>query len=230
MQAVILAAGRGERLRPLTDKIPKPLLKVAGKPILEHNLDQLPPQVEEVIIVVGYLKEKIKNYFGNEFNGRKIIYVECKKRRGTGHALMLCKDFLKDDKFISMMGDDLYSKKDILKCIKYDLCVLAKEIKGPGRFGVVKVDKNDFIECITDDDFSSGTGSVLVNIGLFVLDKRIFDYEMIRLSSGEFGLPQTVGRMAKDYPIKVVKATSWLPIGYPQDLKKAEDYILKKND
>lgn len=229
MQAVILAAGRGERLRPLTDETPKPLLKVAGKPILEHNLDQLPSQIKEVIIVVNYLKEQIKHHFGKEFNGKKIIYVEQRERLGTAHALWSCKDFLKDDKFISMMGDDLYSKKDILECIKHDLCVFAKEINGPGRFGVVEVNKDGFLKHITDD-FSSGSGSILVNIGFFVLNKRIFDYEMVRISSGELGLSQTVGRMAKDYPIKVVRATSWFPIACLEDLKKAENYILKKND
>lgn len=222
MQAVILAAGRGNRLRPLTDKVPKPLLEVAGKPILEHNLSQLPPEVDEVILVVNYLKEQFKNYFGNEFNGRRITYVEQKEMLGTAHALWCCKDFLKDGKFISMMGDDLYSKKDISECIKHDLCVLAKDIEAPQRFGIIKTKTNGFLEQI-EDDFSSGAESNLVNIGLFVLDKRFFDYEMVRLSRGEFGLPQTVGRMAKDYPVKVVRATSWFPIACPEDLRRAEE-------
>lgn len=222
MQAVILAAGRGNRLRPLTDKTPKPLLKVAGKPILEHNLSQLPFQVDKIFIVVNYLKEQLKDYFGNEFNGKKITYVEQKKILGTAHALWCCKDFLKEGKFIAMMGDDLYSSKDILKCMKYDLCVLAKKLEGPKRFGVVKVNKNNFLEDIADDFSPSLENNDLVNIGFFVLDKRIFNYGMAHLSTGEFGLPQTVGRMAKDCQIKVVKANFWFPISRLEDLKKAE--------
>lgn len=225
MQAVILAAGKGIRLRPLTENTPKPMLKIAGKPILEHTLLQLPEEVDEVILVVGYLKEQIKNYFGNEFFGKKIIYVEPEENLGTAHALRSCKDFLKDNKFISMMGDDLYSKKDISECIKYDLCVLVRELDDSRRFGAIKVNQDGILERI-EDDFSSGTGSNLVNIGLFVLDKRFFDYEMVRVSTGEFGLPQTVSKMAKDYPVKVVKASFWFPISRPEDLKKAEEFFL----
>ena len=221
MQIVILAAGEGIRLRPLTENTPKPMLKIAGKPILEHNLLQLPEEVDEIILVVKYLKDQIENYFGNEFQGKKIAYVEQEENLGTAHALRVCKDFLKDGKFISMMGDDLYSKKDISECIKHDLCVLAKETDGPKRFGVIEIKENGFLKDIADD--FSGLESNFVNTGLFVLDKRFFDYEMVRVSSGEFGLPQTVSKMAKDYPIKVVKADFWFPISNLEDLKKAEE-------
>lgn len=228
MQAVILAAGRGERLRPLTDKIPKPLLEVAGKPILEHNLDQLPLQIKEVIIVVNYLKEQIKNYFGKEFNGRKITYVEQKKRLGTAHALRACKNYLKDERFIVMNGDDFYCQEDMLKCLNYDLSILAKEVKKPGRFDIVKLGKDNFLKDIITS--SPNTKDNLINIGFYVLNKKFFDYEMARLPGGEFSLPHTIDKMAKDYPIKVMKASCWFPIGYPEDLKRAENYILKKND
>lgn len=228
MQAVILAAGRGERLRPGTDKTPKPLLKVAGKSILEHNLDQFPPQVKEVIIVVNYLKEQIKNYFGKEFNGKKISYVEQKERLGTAHALRVCKEYLKDEKFIVMNGDDFYSQQDMLKCLNYDLCILAKEVESPGRFDIVKLGKDNFLKNIITSSPSAKDN--LINIGFYVLNKRFFNYQMVRLPNGEFGLPHTIAKMAKDYPIKVVKASSWFPIGCPEDLIEAENYILKRND
>lgn len=220
MQAVILAAGRGKRLRPLTDKTPKPLLKVAGKPILEHNMNQFPPQVKEVIIVVNYLKEQIKDYFGKKFNGKKISYVEPKERLGTAHALRACKDYLKDEKFIAMNGDDFYSQQDMLKCLDYDFCILAKEVKSPGRFDIVKLGRDNFLKDIIMSS-PGGEGS-LINIGFYVLDKRFFDYEMVRLPNGEFGLPHTIAKMAKDYPIKVVKASSWFPVGCIEDLNRAE--------
>lgn len=225
MQAVILAAGRGERLRPLTDKTPKPLLKIAGKPILEHNLLQLPQEIDEIILVVHYLKDQIKDYFGNKFDGKKIIYAEQKELLGTAHALWSCRNYLKDGKFLVMMGDDLYSKNDIKRCLKYDLCVLVKEVEGPRRFGIVKTKTNGFLESM-DDDFSPGLKSNSVNIGFFVLDKRIFKYDMVRISTGEFGLPQTVAKMARDYPIKVVKANFWFPISNLEDLKRAEELFL----
>lgn len=221
MQAVILAAGRGERLRPLTDKTPKPLLRVAGKPILEHNLNQLPSQIKEVVVVIGYLGEQIKNYFGKEFDGRKISYVEQKKRLGTAHSLRACRNYLKDERFVTMNGDDFYSRQDMSKCLDYDLCILAKEVKKPGRFDIVKLGKDNFLKDIVTSSPSAGDN--LINIGFYVLNKRFFDYEMICLPGGEFSLPHTIGKMAKDYPIKVIKARQWFPIGYPEDLKKAEE-------
>ena len=225
MQAVILAAGRGERLRPLTDRTPKPFLKVAGKSILEHNISQLPSQVDEVILVVNYLKEQIKDHFGQEFNGKKITYIEQKELKGTAHALWVCKDCLKDKKFIAMNGDDLHFQKDMLRCIDYDLCVLAKEIKNLKHCASLEASKDNFLEDIIEN--YSNPKSNLVNIGFYVLDKRIFDYEMVRWSDKEFGLPQTIVKMSKDNPVKVEKATYWFPIGCPDDLKKAKEFYGK---
>ena len=75
MQAVIMAAGEGRRMRPLTLELPKPLIKVAGKPILEHILDALPPEIDEVILVVGYKADMVKQHFGDSYHGRHIRYV-----------------------------------------------------------------------------------------------------------------------------------------------------------
>ncbi|OGZ35018.1 MAG: hypothetical protein A3A94_02760 [Candidatus Portnoybacteria bacterium RIFCSPLOWO2_01_FULL_43_11] len=111
MQAVILAAGQGIRLRPMTSFIPKCLLKVGKKPILEHTFSQLPNEIHEVIIVVGHLQEQIRKYFGRNFCGRPIRYIEQPEKLGTGHALFICKNSLEDKKFLVMMGDDLYLKK-----------------------------------------------------------------------------------------------------------------------
>jgi len=86
MQAIILAAGKGTRLRPLTHKIPKTLVSVAGKPILEHTLQALPPQIKEVVLVVGYKGDHIKRHLGDTHAGRKIIYVQQTKRVTRGDA------------------------------------------------------------------------------------------------------------------------------------------------
>ena len=83
MQAVLLVAGKSTRTYPLTITKPKPLLKVANKTIIEHNLEQLQDLVNEVIIVVGFKKEMIKEKIGNRFGNLKIKYVEQKKQKGT---------------------------------------------------------------------------------------------------------------------------------------------------
>ena len=79
MQAIILAAGRGTRMGELTKETPKPMLKIKNKPILEYKLNALPEEITEVIFVIGYLGDAIKNYFGDFYNGRKIRYVIQKK-------------------------------------------------------------------------------------------------------------------------------------------------------
>ena len=130
MQAVILAAGKGTRMEPLTLTRPKVLLKFAGKNMLEHNLEQLVGLVSEVLIVIGYKGEMICKEIGDSFKGMKIKYVWQRNQNGPGGALMLCARKLKD-KFIVLNGDDFYSAKDIKKCLKYEFCVMGAKVKSP---------------------------------------------------------------------------------------------------
>ncbi len=223
MQAIIMAAGLGTRLRPLTNTCPKPMIQILGKPILEHTIDALPPQIDEVIIIVSHLKECVSDYFGNEWKGRRIIYVEQKELLGTGHALTLLKTLVKG-KFLVLNGDDLYLAADLKKMLGENLAVLAKEVDDPGRFGVFKTDASGRLLEIIEAPHQGE--SKLVNIGVYTLDERIFDYPLVPIKGGkEFGLPQTVALMAKDYPVTIVKASFWIPIGYPEDIKKAEESL-----
>src|SRR3989338_9231338 len=128
MQAVILAAGKSTRTYPLTLARPKPLLKVANKTLLEHNLDNLKGIVDEAIIVVGYRKNMIKKYIGNKYKNLKIRYVEQKRQLGTGHAVSLLEPYIKD-RFILLMGDGIYSRKDIMECIKHQYSILTTKKK-----------------------------------------------------------------------------------------------------
>src|SRR3970282_1446930 len=117
MQIVFLAAGRGMRIRPLSDTTPKPLLPVAGIPILKRNLNELPPEVKDVIIVVGYLGEQIKRLFGNSFAGRPVRYVEQTGLRGTADALWKTRALHYGDPFLVGNGDDLYVNADMSRLI-----------------------------------------------------------------------------------------------------------------
>ncbi len=227
-QAVIMAAGLGTRLRPYTLDTPKPLLAVAGRPILEWNMEKLPAGIDEVVLVVGYLQEKIRAHFGPAWRGRKISYVEQRDLSGTGDALSLCRPYL-DERFLVMNGDDLYAAPDIAALAGHRLAILAKACEVPGRYGAFRTDAvGRLIDIIEGGQVPAGG---LVNAGLYALDRRFFDYPLVPIKDGkEFGLPQTLVSMAQDHPIAVVPASFWLPIGYPEDLAKAAEYLERNNN
>lgn len=227
MQCVIIAAGRGVRMGDLTNDMPKPMLRVKGRPILEYTLANLPDEISEVIIVIGYKGEIIKSYFGDQYKNKKIRYVVQESLNGSGDALHKAKDLLKD-KFLVLNADDLYSFSDLEKFITNEPpAILAKEMDNPGRFGVLKTDDNGhLLEIIETPQKNYGN---LVNIGAYLLNKNFFDYGLVKkskkISEKEFGLPQTIIKMNGDYKIKVAKAEFWQPVGYPEDILKTEEVI-----
>lgn len=222
MQAVILAAGRGTRMGELTDYLPKPLLKINGWPILEYTLANLPEEISEVIFIIGYHGQKIKDHFGEKHRGKKIRYVWQRRLDGTGGALLQVRKLLRG-KFLVLNGDDLYHRADLKKIIKHKLAVLAKEVANPSEFGVIEVDKDGHLVQIVERP--QNPESKLVNAGVYVLDKRIFDYPLVAISETEFGLPQTMAQMASQHKIKVERATFWHSNTRSGDLEKAEEII-----
>lgn len=225
MQAVIFAAGRGTRMRELTDTVPKSLLPILGRPILEHKISALPQEIDEVILVVSYLGSSILNYFGGEFDGRRILYVEQENPKGgTADALWQAKDILKG-KFVAMNGDDLYAREDIEACIRAPEWAMLVEERDPvGAGGKVIVDSSGRVETI-EEGVHKGKG--LVNAGVYVIDERIFAYKPVPKGPGEteLGLPQTILKAVGDIPMRAVKSSLWIQITSPEDLKKAEEIL-----
>lgn len=224
MQVVILASGKGKRMGDLTKSTHKSMLKIKGKPILEHKLNSLPKEITEIVFVIGYKGEFIMEYFKRNFGGRKITYVFQRNLNGTGGAIHLAKNVL-EDKFLVMMGDDLYHKKDIKKILKHDLAVLGYEVEDPSQFGIIKTNNRGHLVNIVEKPKKSE--SRLANIGLYMLNKNFFTYDLISVGGGELGLPQTLCSMTDKHKIKIEKASHWFPIGNPNDLKKAEEIIHK---
>lgn len=226
MQAVILAAGKSTRTYPLTITRPKPLLKVANKTLLEHNLDNLKGVVDEVIIVVGYKKKQIKKYFGNKYENIMLRYVEQKQQLGTGHALLIVEKYIKNE-FISLHGDDIYSKEDFRNITKNKYSILVGETENPSSFGVI-IERHGFLADLVEKPkkFISN----LTNTGLYKFDKRIFSIikELEKSERGEYELTDAIKFLSKEKKIHCIRSKWWLPIAYPWDLLKA-DKILRKN-
>ena len=226
MQAIILAAGKSTRTYPLTLTRPKPMLKVANKTLLEHNLDSLNGIADEAIIVVGYKKNLIKKYIGSKYKNIKIKYVVQKQQLGTAHAVSLAEPYVKD-RFVLLMGDDIYSKEDIKKCIQYRYSILTTKVKNPQNFGVV-LEKNgilaDFVE--KPKKFVSD----IVSTAFYSLDREIFKHikQVKKSKRNEFEMPDAIKSLSKNQEIRVIRAKKWLPIVYAFDLLNA-DRILRKN-
>lgn len=222
MQCVILAAGKGTRLRPLTENTPKPLVKVAGKTLLDHIVGVLPSAVDELIIVTGYLEEQIKEYCGEEFYGKKVTYVHQEEQKGTGHALWLCKDLIKD-RFLFMFADDLHGANDIARATSYTRSMLTLTTDNPERFGiVVRHPDGTLAEFIEKPEHPP---SNLASTGVMVLDDHIFDFDLKVEKNGEFYLTDVIAEYSEKYPIAVVEQNTWIPVGYPEDVEKAEKRI-----
>lgn len=231
MKAIILAAGRGKRMEDLSKDMPKPMLKVCGKTLLHHKLDLMPHEITEVIIVVGYLKEKIMNGIGNEYHGKKITYIIDEQAvqgnfYGTGYALSLCKQCFTDsnERFLVMMGDDIYPTEDMQACINTpEWSILVRQMPSIlGKSNVIFDEQGNLFE-IKEKNKVDEPGCVCA--GMYLLTSKIFDYEMVSIGGGEFGLPQTMLSARNDQVIKAVISTEWFQITNPEDIKDAEIFF-----
>ena len=237
MKAVILAAGKGTRFGEITKTTPKSLIKISGKPIIEYTLEALPSSIKEVYLVTGHLGDQIKKHIGKKYEGLKIKYIESKKLTGTATAVYGAKKYLgkarpreaegeAGEKFLVLYGDDIYSKKELEKLIRFPWAFgLAKSIPPtPKYLNIILDSKKYIIRALYPTEKEMKTG-ILISTGSYVMDTRIFKYKPIRLGNGEYGLPQTMLKAAKDVPIRGVVMKKWIQINYPRDIERAEKML-----
>ncbi|MGK2848633.1 MAG: nucleotidyltransferase family protein [Minisyncoccota bacterium] len=224
MQAVILAAGRGTRMKTLTEHTPKPMILLHGKPILEWKLSMLPVEIDEVIVVIGYLGEQISTYFGNEWQGRRMRYVSQVPLDGTGKAMMLIRSMIRNV-CVVMMGDDLYHRDDIACLTKQSIAVLGFAVTDAQQYGLLETDTTGHLMRITERPHGRTAG--LVNTGAYLLNEYFFSYPLVKISETEYGLPQTLALLAQDIPVTVLRARAWQPVGTPEDIVSGEAFLIQ---
>ncbi|MFA4845861.1 MAG: nucleotidyltransferase family protein [Patescibacteria group bacterium] len=221
MQAVILAAGKGARLRPITHKTPKPLIDICGKPLIEHVLAALPDSVDEIFIVMNHLREDLIAHLGVAWRGTPIRYVIQEPLSGTAGALYLLREDLHDS-FLVVNGDDLYRKTDLERLAINDLAIL---------FFPTDHDLKAAAQIMNGHFTGLGSGRNAV-CGAYVLDHSFFDVAPVEIQVSEFteyGLPQTLAVLSKTKHIAGVQAHFWMPVGTAQELETARNcFSVKK--
>jgi NDP-sugar pyrophosphorylase family protein len=223
MKAVFLLAGRGSRMAPLTDTTPKPMLRVAGKTLIDHKLEALPEHVTELVFIVGYLGHVIRDAYGSKWRGRNITYVEEPLARGTGYALFKAKDAIGTGSFIVLNGDDVYHPEDLAKVGQTnEWGIFAYEKTGGFSGGRIEHDGLGRLIDIREGTF---TDPSLINIGVYYLDERIFDFEPVAIPGrNEFGLPQTIVHAVKKtgIPVRIHTAKTFIQFTTPHDIEHGQ--------
>lgn len=225
-KAFILAGGKGTRLRPITYEIPKPMVPIQGRPLLEHTFEVLKKyDIRDIVISIGFLGDKIKEYFGNGSKyGLKIIYVEESKPSGTAGALRLAKDNLKGSDFIMINGDNLFNI-DLDKMLSSHLenntvaTIALTSVSDPTKYGVAKLQGNKILEFIEKPKLKDAP-SRLINAGVYLFSSKIFDY----LPDKHFSMIETeVFPKLIEYNqfYGFVMGGQWLPAGTPDEYERA---------
>ncbi len=187
MKAIIMAGGEGKRLRPITERMPKPLVPLAKEAIIKRILRHLYKNgIREAAITVGYLSNKIIDSLGEECEGIKLVYFKEEKPLGTAGGVRLAKDFVGDDDFVVVSGDADFDI-DIKKAAKRrrelgaEALIILSECENPGEYGVVICNKNGRIKGFSEKPALSCTYSDTVNTGIYLFSNSIFD----RIPSGQ---------------------------------------------
>lgn len=214
-------------MRPLTEHTPKPLIPVCGKPLLQHVVEALPSSVDELVLIVGYLEEQIRDFCGEEYLGRKVGYVTQNNfSGGTGDALMYAKDMVQG-KFMCMYADDIHGAPALQAASEEEYAILGTYSATPEHFGVLVGNEDGTLKEILEKP--KNPPSNIVNIGGFVLDESIFNYEVhVSAEHGELLLTDMVTAFAKDHSVKIMSQDVWIPVGRPEDIKKAEEALCPK--
>jgi UDP-N-acetylglucosamine diphosphorylase / glucose-1-phosphate thymidylyltransferase / UDP-N-acetylgalactosamine diphosphorylase / glucosamine-1-phosphate N-acetyltransferase / galactosamine-1-phosphate N-acetyltransferase len=219
MHAVILAAGKGTRLRPLTDTTPKPLIDVNGRPLLEYVLEALPNNIDGITIVIGYLGEQIQKHIGESYKEIPVRYVVQERLDGTGGALELLQRDIAEATLV-VNADDIYSAHDLGRLVQFPLAVLARLTDSAVANPFEVSSANLLRGFIAKRDIIPGA-TYWQNCGAYMVDSRYFLEPVVEVpvrDGVEASIPHTLAALATREKVHVVEATVWMPVGTPEEL------------
>jgi bifunctional UDP-N-acetylglucosamine pyrophosphorylase/glucosamine-1-phosphate N-acetyltransferase len=228
MKCVILAAGEGKRMHPLTFTRPKVMLPIANKPISEWNLlNAIDAGLRDFIFVIGYKSEMVRKYFQN---GKKwnveIKYVNQGKARGTAHAIGMVEKFADD--FIVLCGDTIFGKEDIQNLVNMEMSIGLVEVKDTTSYGNVEIKKDKIIRICEKikKPFSN-----IINAGIYHFNDKIFKYikKTKKSPRGEYEITDSINMLLKEEEMTGIFLKQWRDVVYPWHLLDANEEMLKKN-
>lgn len=238
LKAIILSAGEGSRMRPLTLTKPKTMLPVVGKPIIQYNIESLRDNgITDILLIVRYKEEIVRDYFGDGSDfGVNISYKTQKDFLGTANAISYGEDFI-DDSIIVLNGDIILDDEiihEIIKKYNYlspDTLMLLTEVEDPSAFGVVEIE-NGNIKNIVEKPKREEAPSNLVNAGIYIFNKDIFDKirETEISERGEYEITDSVSLQIEDNKTVIGHKTSkdWIDVGRPWELIEVNEELIGK--
>jgi UDP-N-acetylglucosamine diphosphorylase/glucosamine-1-phosphate N-acetyltransferase len=228
MQTVILAAGQGTRMRPLTDSVPKPMLPVGSRPLVAHTADAaVDAGASELIIVVGYEADAVREFFGAEYRGVPITFAEQDKQRGTADAVRAARPYL-DGPFAVLNGDNLYEPADIETLFDTAPGIAAIRVDEPSNYGVLSTDGTQVTEVV---EKPANPPSNLANAGAYAFPAEAKAWlDVDESDRGEYELTDVVSRTIDETDVTAVELDRWLDVGRPWELLEANEWKLSELD
>jgi len=240
MKAVLLAAGAGERLMPITATRPKHLIKVGGKPILQFCLEAVKHAgITEAIIVTHFMADAIHEYFGDGAKlGLKLTYVKQKEILGTGNAAETAEPYIDSD-FVLIYGDLLFGQ-DAVKTVlsqfktgKTAAVMAVVQVDKPENYGIIEQDTEGKVKRIVEKPEAGKAPSNLANAGIYAFSKEVFDKIKLTKKShrGEWELTDALTMIAQEGKTVLaaqLKKGEWIDVGRPWDLLDANVWALKR--
>lgn len=225
MQAIILAAGRGTRIRPLSDTTPKTMLPVATKPIGAHVADAaVAAGAEKLVFTIGYRPDGIRDYFGTTYRGVPVEYATQSKRDGTAAAVVAAIDHI-EGPFAVLNGDNLYTERCLSKLFNHVPAVGYTRVESPEEYGVISTDGNIVTGIV---EKPRNPSSNVVNTGAYSFPEETRDLLDVPVSDrGERELTDVLRRVIERYEVTGVEFVDWADIGYPWDLLNANERLLE---
>ncbi|WP_135661598.1 bifunctional sugar-1-phosphate nucleotidylyltransferase/acetyltransferase [Halorhabdus rudnickae] len=228
MQAVVLAAGQGTRMAPLTDNTPKPMLPVAGRPLAAHVADAaVDAGADELVFVVGYEADDVRSYFGGSYRGVSVTYAVQSEQAGTADALRAASDEL-EGAFAVLNGDNLYDSAEIERLFADGPALGTYEVPDPSNYGVVSINDGSIAEIVEKPD---DPPTDQINAGAYVFPSKAREWVAVSESErGEYEITDILARVIDDYDVTPVAFDRWMDVGHPWELLEANELLLEGID